>query len=77
MAKGSDRSRYLGRLKIEFYYENIQLSLSVIKKTWMYENIYLISTGSPCNSRIFGEMKIRELQNREFQGPQHLGIDVS
>ena len=26
-------------------------------------------TRSPCNSRIFGEMKIRKLQNREFQGP--------
>ena len=36
-----------------------------------------LTTGSPCNSRILGEMKIRELQNREFQGPQHLGIDVS
>ena len=36
-----------------------------------------IFTRSPCNSRIFWEMKIRELQNREFQGPQHLGIDVS
>ena len=38
---------------------------------------YFLGTGSPCNSRILGEMKIRELQNREFQGPQHLGIDVS
>ena len=30
-------------------------------------------TGGPCNSRIFGEMKIRELQNREFQGPPVFG----
>ena len=27
------------------------------------------NTGSPCNSRILGEIKIRELQNRELQGP--------
>ena len=33
-------------------------------------------TGSPCNSRISGEVKIRELQNREFQGPLHLGLNV-
>ena len=36
----------------------------------------LTFTGSPCNSRIFGEMEIRELQNREFQGPPYLGLDV-
>ena len=35
-----------------------------------------VGTGSPCNSQIFGEMKIRELQNREFQGPRYLGPDV-
>ena len=34
-------------------------------------------TGSPCNSRILGEMEIRELQNREFQGPPYLGLDVA
>ena len=33
-------------------------------------------TRGPCNSRILGEMKIRELQNREFQGPQYLGLNV-
>ena len=38
---------------------------------------FQMNTGSPCNSRILEEMEIRELQNREFQGPQHLGIDVS
>ena len=36
-----------------------------------------ICTGGPCNSRILGEMKIRELQNREFQGTLLLGLDVS
>ena len=36
----------------------------------------ILSTGSPCNSRISGEMKIRELQNREFQGTLHLGLYV-
>ena len=30
-------------------------------------------TGSPCNSRFLGEMEIRELQNREFQGPPIFG----
>ena len=33
-------------------------------------------TGGPCNSRILGEMEIRELQNREFQGPMYLGLNV-
>ena len=33
-------------------------------------------TESPCNSQILGEMKIRELQNREFQGTPYLGVDV-
>ena len=27
---------------------------------------FVYHTGSPCNSQILGEMKIRELQNREF-----------
>ena len=35
-----------------------------------------LSTGSPCNSQILGEMKIREFQNSEFQGTKYLGIDV-
>ena len=34
-------------------------------------------TGGPCNSRILGEMEIRELQNREFQGPPYLGLNVT
>ena len=36
----------------------------------------LLDTGGPCNSRILGEIKIRELQNREFQGTPYLGVDV-
>ena len=39
--------------------------------------ITYIITGGPCNLRILGEMKIRELQNREFQGTLHLGLYVS
>ena len=35
-----------------------------------------MGTGGPYNSRILGEMEIRELQNREFQGPPYLGLDV-
>ena len=34
------------------------------------KNKIITPTGSPCSSRISGEMKIRELQNREFQGPR-------
>ena len=30
----------------------------------------------PCNSQIFKEMKIRELQKREFQGPPYWGLVV-
>ena len=41
-----------------------------------YELAQIINTGDPCNSRILGEMKIRELQNREFQGPLYLGLNV-
>ena len=29
------------------------------------------TTGSPCNSRILGEMKIHELQNLKLQGPKY------
>ena len=36
----------------------------------------LTYTGSPYNSRILGEVKICELQNREFQGPLYLVLDV-
>ena len=36
-----------------------------------------LGTGIPCNLRILGDMKIRELQNREFQGTLDLGLHVS
>ena len=31
--------------------------------------VFFLSTGSPCNSQISGEIKIRELQNHKSQGP--------
>ena len=48
-----------------------------IRRQWI--SIALINTGNtggPCNLRILGEMKIRVLQNREFQGPLYLGLNV-
>ena len=36
----------------------------------------MLYPGSPSNSRIFWEMKIRELQNHEFRGPMYLALYV-
>lgn len=55
-----------------FHFHEKKLSvLSHMKKIYKRKH-----TGSPCNSRILGEMKIRELQNREFQGPLYMGLNV-
>ena len=57
----------------ENFYE-VDFSMSVIQSK--VERDTSTNTGSPCNSRILGQMEIRELQNREFQGLPYLGLDV-
>ena len=61
---------YVSQLKQQSEQEEASLKVKVQGEKGYF---YIPGKGSPCNSRFLGEMEIRKLQNRKFQGSPIFG----